>query len=682
MAQGSPEHASYRKAQAAYMRERRAQDKEVEEIAQPADWDRRQACKYDLGQFILTYGAGFGAEFRGPFFSDQVEQIAALQDAILNGADHAEAAMRAGGKTSILRSGFVWAALYGHSDYSILVGATLDDSADNLDSIRDIFETNDLLFEDFPEVCACVRHLEGSATRAKTQTVGGVRTKMQWGTARLVLPDSTALCPWQEQGSVNAVLECKTIGGAIRGRNFRSRRPKVVGLDDVENDQSAKSETETSDRRRRIESDIGGLGGHRGKLTRVYYGTIISRDCVTAELTDPVRRPTWNGRRYRYLKHSPAREDLWEQYIAIRRDVVTGGIKAARDFYVRNRDAMDDAAVLAWPEGYRSEEYESALEKYYATLVDKCDEGPRFIACEWQNDPDMLRTENDSRQLTVELLATRLNNLEEWRIPSDAQFLTGQVDVHGSGSHLYWALSWWRATFGGGLLAYGMFPAGRTIGEAYPEMSEETAVRTAMADLERALMKREWKRDDGLIMLPVFGEDSGAGQHQQSVFWHCRQALRRNWRPTKGENSKEKDYNQLHKTAKLRGEHWVMSPQTSEELKVAAYMFEANYWKGFMRARLQAPYADPASYTFWGSNPGQHSELFRHCTAEESQTVIVKTTHKEYDQWTLKPNRANHWWDCLVGTAVIASTCGLRFGAAPSQRRSTPREVSAEVVQI
>lgn len=664
------------------MREKRASEKDIESIPEPDDPARRGRTKSSLREFILTYRVGFGEGFDGHFFGDQLEQIADIEQAVFSGTDKALAAMRGGGKTSIERAAVVWVAVHGLSDYTILVGAKDDDAADNLETIKWELDGNETLAADFPEICVPIRALEGSSRRVTAQTVAGARTRIVWGLDRIVLPDCGDAAPWQEPGSRNAVIESKSIGGAIRGRNFHNRRPKLVFLDDVENDASVRSATETAARRRRIENDIGGLGGHRQKLTRVYVGTIMDRDSITAEVTNRVLRPQWNGSRYAYMKAFPKRADLWDRYCAIRRDVVAGGPGPARAFYEENRQAMDEGAVVAWPDGYRSEEHESAVEKYYAKLVDKGDEGLRFVACEYQNDPDMLNAEEMSLQLREELIIGRLNNLEQWRIPSDAVLVTGQVDVHGAASCLYWLVSWWRSGFGGGLLCAGTWPPRGTIGERYRDMGEEAAIGSALADLEKLLMSRRWLSDDGRELMPVFGEDSGAGQHQQIVFRHCRGAVRRNWRPTKGENVKEKDYNSLHRQAVVRGEHWVMSPQASENLKVAAYMFDANWWKGFVRKRLQAPVADPASYTLWGGNPAIHAELARHWCAEESQTLTVKTTSREYEQWLPRPNRPNHWWDCLVGSAVIASTVGLKLGQGMGPRGRRDRSGSVEVIEV
>ena len=663
------------------MRERRAADKDIPGIPRPQDEKRRESCRLSLVRFICTYRCGFGPDFDGALFADQIEQIQGIERAVLHGEDIAFAAMRGGGKTSEERAAVVWCSSYGHSDYTILVGATMDDSKDNLESIRYEFEQPDSLFSaDFPELCVPVQALEGSSRRSVAQTCCGIQTHIAWGNDRLILPDCSVACPWQPEGSRTAIIECKTIGGAIRGRNFHGRRPKLVFLDDVENDASVNSETETTARRRRIENDIGGLGGHRQKLTRVYTGTIMDANSVTAEVTNPILRPQWNGHRYAYMKAFPTDKTAWEEYCAIRRDTISGGPVAARAYYEARRAQMDAGSVVAWPEGFRVEEFASAVEKYYGKMTDKGDEGLRFVACEWQNDPDMMLSATASQQLRQELIVERLNHLEQWRIPSDAVLVTGQVDVHGDQSALYWLVSWWRSGFGGGLLASGTWPPHGTIAQRYPGMSEETAQRTAMVDLERWLMGRTWKADDGRELLPVFGEDSGAGQHQQSVFWHCRQAKRRNWRPTKGENVKEKNFNDLHRTAKIRGEHWVMSPQASDDLKIAAYMYDANWWKGFARSRLQTPTADATSYTLWGNNPAIHGELARHWTAEESQALTVKTTGREYDQWLCKPNRPNHWWDCVVGCMVIASSCGLRFGA--QARKASRSENPVEVIEV
>ena len=84
---------------------------------------------------------------------------------------------RSTGKTTICERATIWAVAYGHRKFVALIGATEEAACGNLDEIKLEFECNELLFQDFPEICYPVRKLAGIANRCAGQTCCGVRTR-------------------------------------------------------------------------------------------------------------------------------------------------------------------------------------------------------------------------------------------------------------------------------------------------------------------------------------------------------------------------------------------------------------------------------------------------------------------------------------------------------------------------
>jgi phage terminase large subunit GpA-like protein len=319
---------------------------------------------------------------------------------------------------------------------------------------------------------------------------------------------------------------------------------------------------------------------------------------------------------------------------------------------------MDEGAVASWPEGYDPKKYDSAIEKYHAEWADKQENGLEYVACELQNDPSLLDT-GDIEQLTREMVLDRLNTYKRGRIVSECAVLSGFIDVHHAvnDGHLYWGVAGITQDFTPFVVDYGRFPRDKTVGETYQGSIEEKVLRS-LNDLEVKLMAARWTRDDGVEMTPYFGVDSGSGQHQQTVFQFCRGAKGRNFYPTKGENVKDRDYNTIGKNAKRRGDHWRESVAPTGELKIPVYMFDANYWKTFLYNRLMAEPGTTGALSLFGNKRETHAELSRHVTSERRLVVQVKNAGHEYDQWDLIPGRANHLWDVLTGSMMIAATRG------------------------
>jgi len=648
-----------------YMAAQAKDAKDVGEVRRPGDPARRAKACGSLEHHCLSYHS---ARFGGEMYQDQREQAKELQEAILAGQNKAIAAMRGGGKTELCRAAIEWAILHGHSRYGVLIGATGDDAKNNLMAIKASLDANDVLLEDFPEICVPVRHLDGSSRRQVGQHCGGERTRIEWGMTKVVLP---TILPESTEGGwlaevpngCGAVLEVRSMDGAIRGRNTYGLRPDLVLVDDAETRESVQSIRQTDDIRTKLDTDVAGLAGHDKALTMILIGTIMDEDAVTSEFTDPARRPNYHGKRYAYLKTWPENRALWDEYVKIRQDNHFGGPRKAKAYYRKNRKAMDKGAVVAWKKGFDKKLYASALEKFWAEWADKRENGLTYVACELQNDPSMMRADNDDR-LTILEVCERANGLDRWRIPHEVHILTGFVDVHGSAKHLYWTVAGWDQKFTGWVVGYGTWPEKRTIGEMY-QGSVEAQVRAALGDFEKWIMAKNFTTDAGTELVPTFLVDSSWGQTMSQVYDFCRSAPRRNFFPSKGDTEKSGEFNNQGGKDLLRGDNWRQLGKTSEQLKVMGYLFEANYWKRFCLNRLKTPKGDRGALTVFGRDPAGHLEWAKHVLAERPRTIVEKGTGNEYEEFVCPPNRPNHLFDCLVGCAVAANIRGATMNDGP-----------------
>ncbi|MBN1846106.1 MAG: hypothetical protein JW810_10515 [Sedimentisphaerales bacterium] len=98
-------------------------------------------------------------------------------------------------------------------------------------------------------------------------------------------------------------------------------------------------------------------------------------------------------------------------------------------------------------------------------------------------------------------------------------------------------------------------------------------------------------------------------------------------------------------------------------------LFDANYWKSFIHARLAVAMGDKGCLSLFGRDPQVHRLLAEHLTSEyriktEGRGCIV-------DEWKPRPEVSeNHWLDCLAGCAVGASMCGCGLsGMRPADRQ-------------
>ncbi len=117
------------------------------------------------------------------------------------------------------------------------------------------------------------------------------------------------------------------------------------------------------------------------------------------------------------------------------------------------------------------------------------------------------------------------------------------------------------------------------------------------------------------------------------------------------------------------GLNWRV-PVVTGKRAVRHVVFDTNYWKSFVHARLAVPMGDPGCLSLFGSKPESHRLIAEHLTSE--YRVKTEGRGRTVDEWKLRVDGLdNHWLDCLVGAAVAASMHGaVLFG---TDAEATPR---------
>jgi hypothetical protein len=95
-------------------------------------------------------------------------------------------------------------------------------------------------------------------------------------------------------------------------------------------------------------------------------------------------------------------------------------------------------------------------------------------------------------------------------------------------------------------------------------------------------------------------------------------------------------------------------------------VFDTNWWKSFINARLRVSMGDRGCLSLFGTNAETHRMFGEHLTSE--YFVKTEARGRSVDEWKQRPEQPdNHWFDCLVGSAVAASMLGvLLFGTDSS----------------
>lgn len=658
-----------------------------------ADPERRAKCRGDVFLFLETY---FADTFDGPWTPTRQTMVETIFAALQQGTAKALAAPRGEGKTTITECVICYCICYGTIEFAVICAATGEFAKDRLEGIKHRFERSELLLEDFPEICVPVRDAATAPQRCGSQTVNGELTHMQWSGDTVIFPDVAG------SPSSGIVVVAKGITGALRGLNINDRRPDLVIIDDPDDEESAESVTKTSRRVRKINQSLRGLAKSGQSLARVMLCTIINRSCVAAQYTDRTLYPSWNGQRFKTIDRMPNREDMWEEYIKLRKEDQQKGdvfARRAHQFYLDNREEMDAGAVVSNPESFDGRELEdgtlceaSTLQRCFNQIAET---GWDAFATEFQNEPPAEGGIDESGITEAIVCGSdeeyigRVSGLDRLVAPVEATKATAFIDVHKR--HLDWTVVAWSDGGRVSVVDYGV-----TSTHGPDVVGEEEAILSALRELRDMFQTEPVVTVDGEnVPLAVCLVD--CGYQPDAVYRFCRESGPL-YHPAMGDPRFKRP---RKPTAEQRpgGDWWYWSQVKSATVgRIWVVNHFPDRWKHTLHEMfLTVPIGDDRSQpegtiTLWGLESRDHQEYATQICAE-----VLVTEHKEGQRgektYWYKRRKDNHWLDatcgCLVGAAIGDAGHGPQPAAIPGPdqgggqfiRRPSQRERSGGFIR-
>lgn len=646
--------------------------RDIGQVPDCVDPERRERCRRDLRLFLETY---FPQNFDKPWSKDHLVVIRKIEDSVLKGGLFALAMPRGSGKSTICERAAIWAVAYGHRKFVVVIGATEEAACGNLAEIKVEFETNDLLYDDFPEICFPVRKIDGINNRCKGQTCCGTRTRIEWSDRDLTLPTI------ENSFASGAVIRVRGITGSLRGMKAatatgKSLRPDFVLIDDPQTDETAVSPDQNRKRVKILSGAILGLAGPGVKISGVMPCTVIHRGDMADQILDRQKHPEWKGERLKLMIEMPKNMDLWDKYAEIWADSLreNGNIDAATEFYIANREKMDEGAVPSWEARYEDNEISAIQNAMNIYIRDQ-----EIFASEYQNEPST--GEDEELEKIKEIHVTgKMNGRKRDEIPEAAEKLAMFIDVQGK--LLYWSVVAFADDFTSWLIDYGAFPDQKrryfTLRDARPTFKDvykkaiglEGAIYSALKDLTDEKLNRTWIKEDGNeIYIEKCIIDSAWGESTDTVYKFCKESEHaRILLPSKGRGitAASKPFSEYRKERGSKiGFNWRIFRTRGNSVKLFEY--DTNFWKSFFRARLFSSLGDRGTFTIFGNNEDVHKMLAEHLTSE----IPTSTTGngRRVDVWKMIPGRDNHFLDCVVGCMAAASVMGCDLDLTAKHRK-------------
>ena len=671
-----------RKAAAKKSADDSREGRDIGPLPEVVDKERRDSCKNDLKLFCETY---FPETFSMNWSKDHLKVIKKIENSVLKGGLFCIAMPRGSGKTSICEIACIWATIYGHRLFVVIIGADGPHASNMLESIKTEFENNDLLLEDFPEACFPIKKLEGIVHRSRGQLLNGENTNIKWTNEEIHLPTvPNSVCS-------GGIIKSAGLTGSIRGMKIKRKtdtrpvRPDLVLVDDPQTDDSARSPSQCKTRERILSGAVLGLAGPGKKIAGLMAVTVVREGDMADNLLDREKHPRWQGERTKMVYKFPENEDLWEEYNKIREDGLKDGTgtEAATEFYKEHRAEMDLGAEVAWPERYDPGQI-SAIQN---AMDLKFDDEIAFYS-EYQNTP-MPEDDGSTPLLSSDFICSKLNKIERGVVSQETSKVVSFTDIHAD--VLYWVVAGWSPDFGGQVIDYGTWPKQRqsyflkrsakyTLEKMYPGYSLEARVYAGLEAVGENVAARMWNtQNGGTQMISRWLIDANWNEAADPVYNYCKQGPFANIAmPSHGRFYGASSI-PMSETRRQRGDrlgaNWKI-PGNLGQRTIKRMIFDTNYWKSYVHSRLAVPMGDKSCLTLFGSKRETHRMFSEHLVSESK--VPTEAKGRKVDEWKTSVGEVdNHFFDCLVGCAVAASEQGIS-GIGHSRKRQRKKTSLAE----
>lgn len=641
--------------------------------------ERKEKAKGDLAFFLKQY---MPSVFYREFDAEAMRLIKDIQDAMLHGGRKAVARPRGGGKTAISLGAVLWAGLYAHRKYLVLVSATAPLA---LQMIKDAiaYLCTEEMAQDFPEICVPIFAIDGKTQRCRYQTYRGQSTRMEMTRERVIFPTLM-----NDDGTHNEnagiCIQAVSITGALRGLHItdagnRWIRPDFALLDDPQTRESAVSQSQTEERERIINGDIMGLAGHDTKIASIMACTIIEKNDLAERFLDNSKHPEWRGQKTKLVESWGGSEDAWKAYDELYKLELSGAVArgSASNYYTLHKQELEkDSKVLC--DTLFADSEVSALQHARNFLIEN---GEYAFQAECQNEP-LSRTPQAEYTINERIVAEHLSFRKRGDVGEDSQSVVVAIDINlyaisfavisVSGSSVYEVIDygWW-------------LPKGKRViwSEGEP-ISLQVAITEAVQNCVQDLMRT--KPYSQLIQCITI--DAG---YEASTIYNVCSVLARQYRgkriiPSRGLSGDK--YGEPNPAKMIRKGVLADYRKTASAVVM---MWDSHHWHIVMQRGFLVPVGVSGAVGIYGNDPKEHSIFASQICADVLERTYLTPYGKVVAVW--KNVGKNEMGDVVSMALALASCEGFNPAteatkivpaSGPAIQQKKPQDIAPNPVQM
>ncbi|GIW60325.1 MAG: hypothetical protein KatS3mg087_1391 [Patescibacteria group bacterium] len=661
----------------------------VPKILTPEDYELRARYEKD---YIAAHMEIF-TETTGikPFGPVQEESVKRTQHTIFHGGKTVIVEPRGFGKTTRTANNCLLAVLQGKVKYALVLASSVDKARDILDIIKSELIDNEKLFELYPQVCACFRHLDGNPIRGRSQTVGGKPTYANMTKELVRFP------VLKGEPSSGAVIRVRTKDN-VRGLNAKIRdnegagtvvRPEFVFMDDIQTDEEAASPTTVYKIVQSIKKSVLFGGSHARRVSVVMCATPICPGDVVSHFV--LNEPAWDVVLSKMVIRMPKNLDMWlGPYARILLDFdrhVTGdstrAALKAKQFVIDHYDELHEGAEVGWEWAYGwGEEPQTEVSALQHAMNFLIMNGEDAFESECQCIIVPKTEEAEGIKATVDEIVNKVHPHPRKKMPVEAKYIVSHIDVNKDILTYVTVASEKNAK--PHIIDYGTWPKqpGATwkksavfesLARNYPDVPEEhERLYVGIKDLINYLGGQKYIRDDGqemhhnLIAVDMSWRiDEVQRAIRDSDFRHITMCYR-----GQGIEAKDKPFMERH-YEKHAEKHFHCATVPTTDRTLTVLYTDVNYFKSLVHKGFKSRYGITGSLSlFQAERESEHILFAQHCVSESPEETVNEKDKRTVIAWR-DGNTDNEYFDNVVGCYAMLFKLGCELRQQKKQSAQT-----------
>lgn len=638
-------------------------DAEYKDAVARIDWDRRNAARKSLVDFIKTYLVG--SLFSYPPEGKMCDALTEMEKSLVSARPFNIELPRGSGKTSAAEAMCLFLLSYGLRKFLVVISNNQRAAGNILNDLYHVVSDGSSMFaQDFPEICLPFVIVNGSFRRR--QTIRGKLVEISKNATNLQFPSIN-----DEDGkplpTSGSVITCRGMTAGVRGLKVGSLRPDLAILDDLQDSEIARSSEQVDKVLDFVRKDVINLSSGR-KLAIMMTSTPICADDLCAKIEED---QNWRTTKFRAIIKWPVDirkngdNGSWGHYFQLydAENMANGSHGGSLQFYRDHRAQMDDGAELF---SDRYNEADGQISALQALLEKRHLIGKAAFSSEMQMSP---QRESFALDISPSDVAKVIGSFPRATVPEGYRLTVGAVDLNVSHAITLVTKSY-KPDMTSVVVCHKIFQA--SIPTTLSDADYSNRVTSALDSVAKFLSSLD-------IHLDALGIDAGGRNWDVVCSWARFCGEKHGFSACAMAGRASHKFNAFSRS-RLRDaqNRTVLCGDPAEHARAGSgqkYMFfDSDYYREKVQRALLTPLGGLGGCQLYNADPAEHVEYASQVCNERIRHVRHLSDGRDEYEWISK--EPHDYLDASAMCDAIAGSYGLS-GLSTSTGESTAKKMAA-----